>query len=207
MFTRLDDILYPNKVVVIDFADKKKFIYPIFKNGSSSINQRAEQNNYKSLVNGQITQLTDIDVFLRDPYERYRSGVQTWIHNNKESMPIEVMQELVKQGHILDRHYLPQVNWIIHLMRYMSPTTRLHMHRIQMLVHYATNTQKPEKEDMDVEIHPYVDMALRLDKILLEDMTGSIWTRDELLRELMERDPIAYSTVFGKYKGFENVLP
>jgi len=207
MFTRLDDILYPNKVVVMDFADKKKFIYPIFKNGSSSIKQEVEQKKYKILINGQITQLTDIDVFLREPYARYKSGAQTWIHNNKESVPIGVMQELINQGYILDRHYLPQINWIIHLMRYMSPTARLHMHRIQMLVHYAPNTQKPEKEDVDIEIHPYVDMALRLDKVLLEDMTGSIWTRDHLVRELMERDPMAYSTVFGKYKGFENVLP
>ena len=205
MFTRLDDILHPNKVEVIHFDDHDKYIYPIFKNGSSAIQHQTQINGYKKLVNEQIKKVTDIAVFLRNPKERYRSGFQTYIHNNFE-LDYQTIFQLGQQGHILDRHYLPQIHWLINLMRYMDPDARIHIHNIAMLVHYAPSGLRPPKSNLEVPMSTWMEMALRLDWILWTDMSGQGWTPREILTKLAEDDALAYSTVF-KSKGIANVLP
>jgi len=80
MLTRLDDILYPNKVEVIDFSSIGKFFYPVFKCGNSTLRYAAEDQKFRTLVNEQIRKLDLIDVFVRDPRERYRSAVQTYMY-------------------------------------------------------------------------------------------------------------------------------
>lgn len=204
MFTRLDEILYPSKIEVIHFEDQQKYIYPIFKNGSSAIKRIQEARGYKSVVNEQIRKLTDIDVFLRNPTERYKSGFQTYIHNNQD-LDYQTLFRLGQQGHILDKHYLPQINWLINLMRYMNPEAKIHIHNIAMLVHYAPGNDKPPKSDLEAPTSPWVEMAMRLDGILCNDMNGQGWTPREILTKLAEDDALAYSTVF-KSKGIANVL-
>jgi len=205
MFTRLDDILYPNKVEVVYFEDKGKHIYPIFKNGSSAIEKATEANGYKSVINEQIKKLSDIAVFLRNPKERYRSGFQTYIHNNPE-LDYQTVFQLVQQGHILDRHYLPQINWLINLMRYMDPNSKIHIHNLQMLVHYAPTRENPKKSNVEAPTNTWLDMALRLDYILWAEMSGQGWTPREILTKLRDDDALAYSTVF-KGMNVANVLP
>jgi len=205
MFTRLDDILYPSKVEVIHFDDHNKYIYPIFKNGRSAIEQAKDDRGYKSLINDQIRKLTDIDVFLRNPKERYRSGFQTYIHNNF-NLDYQTIFQLGQQGYILDRHYLPQINWLLNLMKYMDPLSRIHIHNLEMLDHYAPGNNQPPKSNLEVPISEWMEMALRLDWILWAEMSGQGWTPREILTKLAEDDTLAYSTVF-KSKGLVNVLP
>lgn len=207
MFTRLDEILYPSKVEVIHFEDEGKYIYPIFKCGRSAINDQANLKGYKRLINEQIRTLTDIDVFLRNPKERYRSGFQTYIHNNFE-LDYQTIFLLGQQGYVLDRHYLPQINWLLNLMRYMDPSSRIHIHNIEMLEHYAPEVaeDRPPKSNKEVPMNEWVEMALRLDYILWADMTGQAWTPKEILTRLFQDDTLAYATVF-KGKGIANVLP
>jgi len=205
MFTRLDDMMYPGKVEVIYFEEHDKYIYPIFKNGSSAIQHQAEIKGYKKLVNEQIKKVTDIAVFLRDPTERYQSGFQTYIHNHPE-LDYQTIFQLGEQGHILDRHYLPQINWLLNLMRYMDPTSRIHIHNLQMLVHYAPTRKTPLRSEVEVPTNNWLEMSLRLDRILWAEMTGQGWTPREILTKLAEDDAMAYSTVF-KSKGVANVLP
>lgn len=207
MFTRLDDMLYPNKVEVVYFNNKEKYIYPIFKNGSSSIKEAQRQKGYTSLINDQIKKLSDIDVFLRNPMERYRSGFQTYIHNNPE-FDYQTLFQLGQQGYILDRHYLPQINWLINLMRYMDPNAKIHIHHLDMLDHYVGQQRlNPEKSNLEAPYNNWLELALRLDRILWEEMTGQAWTPRQILQKLIEDDSMAYSAVLGKSKGIANVLP
>jgi hypothetical protein len=192
-------------VEVIHFDDHNKYIYPIFKNGSAAIYRNQENHNYKSIVNEQIKKLTDIDVFLRNPKERYRSGFQKFVYNNFE-LDYQTLFLLGQQGHILDRHYLPQINWLLNLMRYMDPTAKIHIHHLEMLVHYAPGNDKPQKSNLEAPFNEWMEMALRLDWILWNDMAGQGWTPREILTKLAEDDTLAYSTVF-KGKSVANVLP
>ena len=132
MFTRLDDILYPNKVEVIHFEDHGKYIYPIFKNGRTSIQHAKESNNYKSVVNEQIQKIDSVDIFLRDPRDRLISGIETYLWWNAKERPWLDRTTIIHQlaeGIITDRHCLPQINWIFSLARFLNSTTQLHLHR------------------------------------------------------------------------------
>ena len=88
MLSRIDEIIYPNRCEVIEFPDPQRFVYPIFKNGSSSLNDQASQDNLKVLVNEQIKKISKIDIILRDPTDRFISGFNTYVYNTKRDNQI-----------------------------------------------------------------------------------------------------------------------
>jgi len=219
MFTRLDDILYPNKTEVIYFEDHDKYIYPIFKNGSTAIYQTQENMGYKSLVNEQIQKINNVDIFLRNPTERIISGLETYLWWNAKDRPWLDRTTIVSQlaeGIITDRHCLPQLHWIFNLARFLKPTAQIHLHRVEMLVHYAGRQIAPEKNPLTEEERQQVlssihlQTMLKFDKFMLENMTGSGWTIKQLLEAFLNEDPVGYSLIIGRSKKLSqifNVLP
>jgi len=209
MFTRLDDILYPNKVEVIHFEDKGKYIYPIFKNGKSSIEKVKIANDYKSLVNEQIQKINNVDVFLRDPTQRLISGIETYLWWNAKDRPWLDRTTIINQlaeGIIVDRHCLPQLHWIFNLARYLNPDALIHLHRLEMLVHYAGRAFVPEKNSLTEQERQqllsstHLQTILKFDKFMLENMTGSGWTVRQLLETFLNEDPVGYGAIIGRSK-------
>lgn len=206
MFTRLDDILYPNTVEVYDFHEINKFVYPIFKCGRSTITEIIKEKQFPVLINEQIKQLKLIDIYLRNPKERFISGVRTYLHNiRNENLDVNTIIYYIKQGIILDRHFLPQICWLINLARYLSPTTKLSLHSIAMLNEYSQGVHaKPEKDESidlsELEQVPNLEMYHRLDQIILDELIGDSWTIQEIFNHLKTSDPIAYTAVIGKAK-------
>ena len=84
MLSRLDDIIYPNRCEVIEIEASQRYIYPIFKNGSGSITEYAKIQKLKILINEQIRKLSDINVIIRNPQERFISGFNTYVYNTKQ---------------------------------------------------------------------------------------------------------------------------
>lgn len=193
MFTKLDDILFPNKVEVIDYNGK--YIYPIFKNASSSLTEHAKANSYKIIFNEQITKLKTIDVFLREPKARYVSGVATYLFNNKITI------DAITPGIFLDRHYLPQLHWLINLMRYIGADSKIHFHRLEMINQLTPLQLQPQKLktiDTSIADHQDLEMYMRLDNLMFNELTGQSWTAKQIMTHLMTQDPMAYFTVIGK---------
>ena len=87
MLSRIDEIIYPNRCEVVEFSDPQRFVYPIFKNGSSSLTEYARQQGYKTLLNEQIKRISIIDVVLRDPMDRFLSGFNSYVYNTKTENP------------------------------------------------------------------------------------------------------------------------
>jgi hypothetical protein len=75
MLSHLDRVLFPDRCEVIEIIPSQRYVYPIFKNGSSSLRIAARKNNWRIKINEQITQLTEIDVVIRNPLERFISGI------------------------------------------------------------------------------------------------------------------------------------
>ena len=123
MFTELDKVLYPKKCEVIQTASHE-FIYPIFKNGSTSLFTSATNNNWKILINNQINKCDKIIIFLRNPLERFFSGVNTYIeHCLSQGLDEKTVKHFVDNYLFLNRHYMPQTFWLIHLLRYTNKNT------------------------------------------------------------------------------------
>ena len=201
MLSRIDDIIYPNRCEVIEFSDPQRFVYPIFKNGSSSLTEYARQQGYKTLLNEQIKRISIIDVVLRDPMDRFLSGFNTYVYNTKQANPqldVDTIIYFAENYLFLNRHYAPQLSWLLNLNKYLHRNARLKLHDMTALTTFTPLTIKPLEdkllntqvvERLKTNIHN--EMYQQLDHLLLE-LIGKEVTFTEILDHLKIQDPIAY---------------
>lgn len=94
------------------------FIYPIFKNGRSSLDIYSARKKFNRYVNHQISKLTNIKIYLRDPVERFISGVYTFFYfTNSQKVDPKILQQ-IENFKIVDRHFVPQYLWLLHLYKF-----------------------------------------------------------------------------------------
>lgn len=98
--------------------DNKTIVYPIFKNGSSSLDLYAYQNNLSRYFNKSISKFKNIIVFLREPNERFISGVHTFFYKNNSKHIDKKVLKSIENFSIVDRHFVPQYFWLLHLFKY-----------------------------------------------------------------------------------------
>ena len=122
MHKKLLKCLTSKCVVLLD--TQADAIYPIFKNGQSSIMERARIEKWDIIVNEDLVRLKKIKIFLRDPIERFASGVHTVIEYQNISN-IERYLQQVQCYERYDRHFMPQFYWLIHLFRYFKGTIEI----------------------------------------------------------------------------------
>ena len=199
MLSRIDEIIYPNRCEVIEFSDPQRFVYPIFKNGHSSLHEFAGSNKLKILLNEQIKNVKKIEIVLREPQERFISGVNTFVFNTKRDNPnldINTIIYFVENYLFLNRHYAPQLSWLINLSRYTD--AKLRLHNMDALSTFTPLTWTPPKniqfdqtvlDRLSNNIHN--EMYLRLDNLLLQ-LIGQELTFKEILAYLKQQDPQAY---------------
>ena len=204
MLSRIDDIIYPNRCEVIEFSDPQRFVYPIFKNGSSSLTEYARQQNYKILFNEQLKKIPTIDIIIRDPTSRLISGINTFVYNTKQENPaldIDTIIYFAETYLFLNRHYAPQLSWILNLKRYLHRDTRLRLHDMKALSSFTPLTIKPIKENLlntqvieRLKSNVHNEMYIRLDSLLLQ-LVGREMTTLDIIAYLHEQDPTAYSKI------------
>ena len=125
MLSRLDDVIYPNRCEVIEIEPSQRYIYPIFKNASSSIIEYSKQKQYRILFNEQLKRIDVVDVILRDPQSRLISGVNTYVVNLLQENPEldqTTIMYFVNKYLFLNRHYSTQLSWLLNLFRYIDET-------------------------------------------------------------------------------------
>ena len=202
MLSRIDEIIFPNRCEVIEIPALQRFVYPIYKNGSSSLIEYARQQGYKTFFNEQIKRISIIDVVFRYPISRFLSGVNTYVYNTKQANPqldVDTIIYFAENYLFLNRHYAPQLSWIINLSKYTNTMAVLQLHDMSILNKFTPLSIKPNETDMLSEevisrlknnIHN--EMYQRLDYLLLE-LVGKEVTVNEILAYLKAQDPIAYS--------------
>jgi hypothetical protein len=200
MLSRLDEIIYPNRCEVLEIVPSQRYIYPIYKNGSSSITEYAQQQGYKTLLNQQISKLTTIDVVLRNPFDRYISGIKTFVYTtnaNNTELDAHTILWFAENYLFLNRHYAPQLSWLINLNRFTK--AKLKFYGMDQLSQFTPLNVKPFEDvplvdDTVIErlrgnIHN--EMYQRLDTLLLE-LIGQEVTFQEVLEYLESKDKIAF---------------
>jgi len=200
MLSRIDDMIFPNRCEVIEIEASQRYIYPIFKNGSSSIIEYTQAQKRKVLFNDQIKKISDIDIILRDPLERFISGINTYVFNTKRDNPqldVDTIIYFAETYLFLNRHYAPQFSWLVNLTRYAGKNTNLHLYGMESLKEYTPLSIKSNKtmllspdviDRLKSNIHN--EMYLRIDNLLLS-LVGQALTFDEILNYLKEKDPKA----------------
>jgi hypothetical protein len=199
MLSRLDDIIYPNRCEVIQLPSQR-YIYPIFKNGSSSLYEYAQQQNCKILINQQLSKIDSIDIVLRDPTDRFLSGIKTYVYHTKKENPkldAPTILWFAENYLFLNSHYAPQLSWLINLNRYTK--ARLRFYSMNQLDNFTPLNIRPIEDTAFVDknnvrrlinnIHN--EMFIRLDNLLL-DLIGKELTFSETLVYLESKDKQAF---------------
>jgi hypothetical protein len=125
-----------------------EFVYPIFKNGLSSLRQYAQQNQLQVIRNEQLSNLTDVTVFLRDPKERFVSGVHTIIEF-EDIIDVPAFLKEVEKFNFYNRHFIPQVYWLLHLLKYFKGKVKLLP--VETLYNIIPNRDAPNINKLTVE--------------------------------------------------------
>lgn len=208
MLSYLDCIIFPDRCEVIEVLPSQRYVYPIFKNASTSLFWQAQQCNWKIKINEQIKKLNNIDVILRDPHERLISGLNTFaqqVIRDNPDLDHKTVLWFAKKYLFLDRHYCPQFFWLVNLFRYMSDDATVTFKNMTNIVEFTEFHRKPPDiaqvtEEMTQQANsiPNIEMYQRLDHILFSDCVGHAMTSKQVFTKLRQADPEAYHWIVGR---------
>jgi len=203
MLGYLDPVLFPDEIQVIELTPNR-YVYPIYKNGSSGLVEKA----ISTLNTDRIAKMGHVEIFLRDPFERYVSGVQTYLRYNPH-LDRATALTMIDQYLFLDRHFALQFHWIVNLVRFNPDVwmtfksvkeldndlgeTWNTLTRDQALVDYFDNNQK-------------LWFYLQLDKILCEDFLGQAVKMNMVLAHIKMKYPLLYEETILRSKELCAVL-
>lgn len=122
MFKNLVKILTTD-CEVIQF-NNHDFFYPIFKNGSSSLKDYAFKNKLNVFKNKEISHVKKITVFMRDPEERFASGIHTFFYFANCAINKHKLKK-IENFDIVDKHFIPQYLWLVHLQKHFDGVIKI----------------------------------------------------------------------------------
>lgn len=213
MLVELEKFIFPDTCEVLRLEASQEFVFPIHKNGSSSLRRMGTY-----LRNDEITDITDpIVVLLRDPKARFISGVNTYVHHlhrDNNNLDTDTILYFVKNYLFLNNHYSPQFFWLLNLGRFINPKTKLSLKSFNDISKYTNFHNKAGVENIDSQIAKAIEhfdqdklrLYYFLDNVLLERI-GNSYTFADLILEVKNTYPELYETVFGSTQRLHNVLP
>jgi hypothetical protein len=202
MISYIDPILFPDQCHVYEIA-QGRYVYPIYKNGSSSLAATGRQINYRELE-----QVRTVEVFLRDPFERYVSGVQTYLRNLDPAQDRATVLSMISEFLFLNRHFTLQFHWLMNLARHSDAwmqfrsmdelgTATEHvlnvLERDETLIKYFTNNNK-------------LQYYLLLDKIVYEKFMGKTVSFKQVVQYIKDHEKFLYNEIIQRSKDLCNVL-
>jgi hypothetical protein len=201
MLSYLDPVLFPDECEVLEMGFGN-FVYPIFKNGSSSL--RAE--NPVIITNKKIRAIANITVYLREPFERYVSGVQTYLRHNPH-LDRATALTMIDEYLFLNRHFALQFHWLMNLKRYYDGW--LTFKSMEELGNITENTWNALERDQTLleYFQPNIKLQfyLELDKFLLK-YVGQTVKFSHILAELRIENPELYKETIRRSKDLCDAL-
>lgn len=202
MLSQLDNIIFPDRCEVLEITPQR-FVYPIFKNGSSSLSM----SGYKIVPESELPDIKVVEIYVRDPYERFLSGVQTYLRQNF-ALDRKTMLYVIKDNLFLNRHYCPQFYWLINLQRFTKAKIKInHISNLSEITPYIDNN--PDKDYDIIEFFKNDDNVkfyLSIDKILTETLLGHTLRFKDIVRLLKIKQPDVYEEIIERSIKICNVL-
>jgi hypothetical protein len=137
-------------------------VYPIHRVGYSSLMSVAEEK----YVNEQITRLDHIDVLIRDPEQRFISGVNEYCR--QRTLDIEETYKKIINDKLIDSHFVPQYIWLMKLYRFYKGQITIRPFQFianitDVHLHDGSNSRK-------VMLEP-IDNFVRVDREIIKNTT------------------------------------
>ena len=215
MFSELDSIIFPDSCEVIKVTSQH-FVFPIFKCGRSSLTESMADKGWTFVPESEIKNiLCPVTIFLRDPKERFVSGVNTFIqHLQSNDLDTHTILYFVNRYLFLNRHYAPQFFWMLNLYRYSGPDTYVNfrpMTDISLLTTFHSHANvEPVTDQLLEKIQLFdwskLELYFYLDQILLDHMGKTVKICD-LINHVKQNHAMLYDLVFKKSLNIIDVLP
>lgn len=194
MLSYLDPIIFPDRCEILEIVPSQRYVFPIYKNGSSSLYESGFR------VIDDVASIQQVDVFVRDPYERFLSGVHSYLQYATAQDPKldrYTALKFVNEYLFLNRHYAPQFHWLVNLQRFNTGKIRLlPMDAISTVTdqHWHSRAVDPELDKFfkdNNRLHFY----LSVDKVLTEKLLGQTVTFDTIVQSIKESYPEVYKEI------------
>jgi hypothetical protein len=205
MLSNLGSELFPNECEVLEIVPSHHYVFPIFKNGSSSL----VESEFKKLNRLEIKNLKVVDVFVRDPTPRFFSGVKTYISKLDCSIDKKSVMYMIDRYLFLNRHFSPQLYWLINFRRFSK--ARFHIRPLSELK--LITTKHKNKSDIDEEIRDYFINSsgkwryyLEMDEVLTVNHIGQTVDLAQILTTLKTNYGSLYNDVFQTVKELNDVV-
>jgi hypothetical protein len=201
VFSQLDNIIFSDRCDVLEIVPSQRFVYPIYKNGSSSL----YNSGFRRVDHHELKNISTIDIYVRDPYDRFVTGVNTFLKHN-QNLDRKTALHFITEYLFLNRHFCTQFHWLVNLQRFtdakivinpiesLSKITPIKDNRSEdLILDQILNTEK---------IHFY----LSIDKVLINDLLGKTVTFKLIVQTIKHRYPEVYQEVIQRSINLCNVL-
>lgn len=119
-------------------------VYPIHRVGFTSLMHDADM----TYTNTEISNLTHINVLIRDPESRFVSGVNEYCRQN--NLDIHEVYEKIKEDELVNSHFIPQYVWLLNLYRFYKGEVTI---RPFTFIANITDVHKRKNESM-IKVEP-----------------------------------------------------
>jgi hypothetical protein len=215
MFSEIDSIIFPDGCEVIKVTSQH-YVFPIFKCGRSSLTESMADKGWTFVPPEDIKSISSpITVFLRDPRERFISGVNTFVqHLQGDHLDTHTVLYFVNRYLFLNRHYAPQFFWLLNLYRHVGPDACVTFRSINDISQFTDVHSHADVEPITSELRNHmqsfdwskIELYFYLDQILLDHMNKT--TRiSELLEHVKTDHAQLYNLMFKQTLSLANVLP
>lgn len=158
--------LFTTECNVIDIENFT--VYPIFRVGWTSLTSLTK----KIYTNKEISNCKKITVLIRNPNDRFISGLNYYCKSN--NLNINETHKLVKQGKLIDRHFVPQYMWLLHLYKfYKGPVTIKPFESISKMI----SVHKKKDKEKKIKV-PVIDKLVKIDHKLMAHYNETVFLGD-----------------------------
>lgn len=201
MLSQLDNIIFPDRCDVLEIVPSQRYVYPIYKNGSSSL----YKSGFRLVDHDELSNIPVVDIYVRNPYDRFVTGVNTFLQHNAKLDQSTVLH-FVNDYLFLNRHFCPQFHWLVNLQRFTDAKIRINpISALSDITALRVNQSEDPLLDEYLsrdKLHFY----LSIDKVLTEDLLGKTVPFKLIVQTIKHRYPEVYKEIIQRSKDLCNVL-
>lgn len=204
MFGSILTELFPNECSVLEIAPNR-YVYPIFKNGSSSL----YRSGFNLVDKNHLKSIETIEVYVRNPHERFISGVQTYLSNLDPSLDRTTALYFVEKYFFLNRHFCPQLFWLINLARFTKATMTIRpIQELSEITNLTVNQSVRNSELIErFSNNSKIKFYNEMDEVLTVNLCGQTVGLKSIFDVLKSNYDDLYPEAFQYLKDIVNVVP
>jgi len=139
------------------------YVYPIFRVGYTSLMADADM----VFTDIEIDNCPAITVLLRNPNDRFISGINEYCRQKNKG--IKDVYAKVQKGKLVDRHFMPQYFWLLHLYTYYKGAVIL-----KPFEYISEITQRHHRANESHQHVEPIDRYTKVDRYLLNNVNSRV---------------------------------